>query len=93
MYRFKFYYNDGTTKLSGGRGIRPTTLYNDFDGLMDWDEYEKLEEKDMTPHKILEMAVDVYKGFLPDYYRIEIINDETDEVVDYIETKEVKKNG
>lgn len=92
MYRFKFYYNDGTTKLSGGRGVRPTTLYNDFDGLMDWDEYEKLEEKDMTTNKILEMAVDVYKGFLPDYYRIEIVNDETNEVVDYIEAKEVKKN-
>ena len=90
VYRFKYYYNDETTELSEGRGIRPTALYNDFAGLMDFDEYEKLEEKDMTTHKILEMAIDVYKGFLPDFYRIEIVNTKTNEVVDYIDLRNVK---
>lgn len=93
MYRFKFYFKDGTTQLSGGRGTRPTTLYNDFDGLMDWDEFDSLNEEDMTTHKILEIAMEVYKGFYPEYYRIEIINDENNDVVDYIDEKEVKQNG
>ena len=30
-YRFKFYYNDGTSGLSGGYATSPTALYNDFD--------------------------------------------------------------
>ena len=51
MYRFKFYYKDGTNSLSGGRAVRPTALYNDFDGLLDWDEFESLNEEDMTTKK------------------------------------------
>ena len=47
----------------------------------------------MTTSEILKMAMKVYKGFLPDYYRIEIINDESGEIVDYIDEREVKKNG
>ena len=93
MYGFKFYYNDGTTDLSDGRAVRPTALYNDFDGLLDWDEFESLTEEDMTAKKILELAVRAYKGYIPDFYRVEIINDQNNEVVDYIETKEVRNNG
>ena len=89
-YRFKFYYNDGTNGLSGGYAIRPTALYNDFDGLLDWDEFDNLSEEDMTTKKLLKLAVRVYKGFEPDFHRIEIINDKTNEVVDYIDVKEVK---
>ena len=89
MYQFKFYYKDGTTKYVGGKGIRPTTLYNDFDGLLDWDDLYKLREEDMTTEKILTMAFDLYKTFLKkDYYRIEIVNLETNTIVDYIEKKE-----
>ena len=93
MYRFKYYYKDGTVEISGGSGVRPTTLYNDFDGLMDWDEFDNLKEENMTTSEILKMAMKVYKGFLPDYSRIEIINDESGEIVDYIDEREVKKNG
>ncbi len=86
MYQFKFYYKDGTTKYVGGKGITPTSLYNDFDGLLEWDEFYKLKEEDMTTEKILTMAFDLYKTFLKkDYYRIEIVNLETDTIVDYIE--------
>ena len=85
MFRFKFYFKDGTTKLSDGGGKRPTLLFNDFDGLMDWDEFDNLTETDMTTHKILEMAMKNYKGFLPDFYKIEIVNDETNEIIDSIE--------
>ena len=93
MYRFKYYYKDGTSELSGGRGNTPESMYNDFDGLMDWDEYESLSEKNLSTHEILELAMEVYKGFLKDFYRIEIVNDETNEIVDYIdeiESGEVK---
>ncbi len=88
MYRYKYYYKDGTEEISECWGKTPTSMYNDFDGLMDWDDFYALEEKDMTTKKILEMAMVLYKGFLKDFYRIEIINDETNEVVDYIEESE-----
>lgn len=85
-YRFKIYFNDGTVDLSGGKGKTPTCLYNDFDGLMCWDELANLSEKDMTTKKELELAFKVYKNlYKKEYYRIEIIDDETSEVVDYIE--------
>ena len=89
-YRFKFYYNDGTSGLSGGYATRPTALYNDFDGLLDWDEFDSLSEKNMTTKKILKLAARAYKGFEPYFHRIEIINDKTNEVVDYIDVNEVK---
>ncbi len=88
MYRYKYYYKDGTNELSGCGGQRPEMMFYDFDGLMDWDEYESLQEKKLTTHEILEMAMEVYKGFLKDFYRIEIVNDETNEVVDYIDDSE-----
>ena len=89
-YRFKFYYNDGTSGLSGGYATRPTALYFDFDGLLDWDEFDSLSEKNMTTKKLLKLAVRAYKGFETDFHRIEIINDKTNEIVDYIDLKEVK---
>ena len=89
MYQFKFYYKDGTAEYVGGKGKDPTSLYNDFDGLLEWDEFYKLREEDMTTQKILTMAFDLYKTFLKkDYYRIEIVNLETNTIVDYIEKKE-----
>ena len=90
MYRFKFYYNDGTSGLSGGYAMRPTALYFEFDGLLDLDEFNNLSEKNMTTKKLLKLAVRAYKDFEPDFYRIEIINDKTNEIVDYIELKKVK---
>ena len=75
-YRYRYFYKDGTDEISECCGKRPTLMYNDFDGLMDWDEFNNLSEKNMTTKEILEMAFKVYKGFLKDYYRIEIINDE-----------------
>lgn len=51
-------------------------------------EFDNLKEENMTTSEILKMAMKVYKGFLPDYYRIEIINDESGEIVDYIDERE-----
>lgn len=61
-YRFKIYFKDGTTCLNAGKGRTPTCLFNDFDGLMDWDMFESLEEKDMTTKRELELAYEVYKN-------------------------------
>lgn len=93
MYRFKYYYKDGTSELSGAGGQRPEMMFYDFDGLMDLDEYKSLSEKKLSTHEILELAMEVYKGFLKDFYRIEIVNDETNEVVDYIDDSEAMVDG
>lgn len=91
MYRFKFYFEDGTSKYVGGRGKDPESLYNDFDGLLDWDEFYNLSNKNLTTKEILTMAKSLYKDFLKkNYTRIEIVNDETNEIVDYIDIKEVR---
>ena len=90
IYRFKFYYNDGNTELSDIKTEKPEELYNDFDGLIDWDEFDSFIERKVTTKEILETAVRAYKGFLPDFHKIEIINDKTNEIVDYINVKEVK---
>ncbi len=89
-YRYRYFYKDGTDEISDCWSTKPEALYNDFDGLMDWDELESLSYKNMTTRKTLELAMKVYKGFLKDFYRIEIINDETNEIVDYIDEREVK---
>ncbi len=90
IYKFKYYYNDGTTETSSMATPKPEQLYNDFDGLMDWDDYYALDEKKLSTHEVLELAMKVYKGFLPDFYRIEIINDKSNKIVDYIDLKEVR---
>ena len=90
VYRFKYYFCDGKTKTSSIATSKPEELYNDFDGLMDWDEYYDLGKKNLSTHDVLKLASEVYKGFIPKFYKIEIINDKTKEVIDYIEVKEAK---
>lgn len=84
-YKFKFYYNDSSTDTTSASTDKPEKLYLDFDGLMDWDEYYALDEKDLSTREVLELASKVYKGFLPDFHRIEIINYKTNEIIDYID--------
>ena len=90
VYRFKYYFYDGKTKTSSIATSKPEELYNDFDGLMDWDEYYDLGKKNLSTHDVLKLATKVYKGFIPKFYKIEIINDKTKEVIDYIEINETK---
>lgn len=93
MYRFKFYYKDGTNESSSIGLENPENLYYDFDGLIDWNEYYSFDELKPTIHEVLEVAMSAYKGFYKDFYRIEIINDENDEVIDYInEGDSIHKN-
>ncbi len=88
IYSFKYYYNDGTSEVSDVKATRPEELYNDFDGLIDWDELYSFDDRTVTTKEVLQTAVRAYKGFLPDFYRIEIINSKTNEVVDYIDLNE-----
>lgn len=90
VYRFKYYFCDGKTKTSSIATSKPEELYNDFDGLMDWNEYDNLGKKKLSTHDVLRLATKVYKGFIPKFYKIEIINDKTKEVIDYIEINETK---
>lgn len=90
-YRFKIYFNDGTVVLGGARSKNAEGLYFDFDGLMDWDDYYKLDEMNLSTKEVLELAFKVYKNlYKKEYYRIEIINDKTNEVVDYIQDENFK---
>ena len=88
IYSFKFYFTDGTSKLSGCKSKDPLKLYNDFDGLINWEEFDSLHEKNPTLHEVLELAFKVYKCFFKDFYRIEIVNTLTNEVLDYIDERE-----
>ena len=90
IYSFKYYYNDGTSEVSDVKATRPEELYNDFDGLIDWDELYSFDDRTVTTKEVLQTAVRAYKGFLPDFYRIEIINSKKNEVVDYIDLNEKK---
>lgn len=89
MFSFKIYFNDGTVDYCGGRGNTPLSLYNDFDGLMDWDEFNSLSDDNMTVKKVLELAMKCYKNLYEKiYYKIEIVNLDNNEVIDYIEKGE-----
>ena len=85
-YRFKIYFKDGTSKIGGAKSDTAEGLYFDFDGLMDWDEYYKLYDLNLNTKEVLKLAFKVYKNlYKKEYYRIEIINDKTNEIIDYIE--------
>lgn len=85
VYCFKFYFNDGTNEICGGKASKPEYLYNDFDGLMSWEEFDKLSENKPDIKETLKLAMTLYKKILKDFYRVEIINIKTNEVIDYIE--------
>lgn len=51
---------------------------------MDWDEFDNLSSKKLTTKEILEMAMEVYKSLYGDYYRIDIVNTESGEIVDSV---------
>lgn len=56
---------------------------------MDWDEYYELYDKNLTTKEVLKLALKYYEDyFKKDFKRIEIINDETNKVIDYIEKSE-----
>lgn len=88
LYKFKFYYEDGTIEKSRGRATKPEALYNDFDGLMDWLEFDKLNDENMdSTKKVLDLASKIYKKNKKGLSRIEIVEEATDRVIDSIDVK------
>lgn len=92
IYRYRFWYKNDNIKLSDARSSSPNNLWFDFEGLMFSEEYDKLFDKNLTTKDILKIAMKVYRNIYKDYSKIEIINDETNEVIDYIDESEVKTN-
>lgn len=43
MYKFKFYYKNGEIDVNTASTKTPEELYYDFDGLIDWDEYDSFD--------------------------------------------------
>lgn len=95
MYRFKYYYKDGSTEISLGYATKPEYLYNDFDGFMDSDDFYSLSEKNLTTKDILKMTFEIYKNFRDfkkEFYRLEIIEDPTGRVIDSLEISKEDSN-
>ena len=82
-YSFKFYYADGSSKVSGGKSASPESLKYDFDGAISWEEYDKIaDDKSVTAQDVVNMAKQFFNKFENErIVKVEIINIETNEVV------------
>lgn len=88
-YQFRKYYEDGTIECNGGRASKPEYLYGEFDGLIDWEEYDNIATSNLTANELLKIALKVFNKKSKKIKKIEIVNIETNEIVDYIENKEI----
>ena len=88
-YKFKKYYEDGTIECNGGRASKPEYLYGEFDGMVTWEEYDKIATSNLTTNELLKIALKVFSKTSKTIKKIEIINIETNEIIDYIENKEI----
>ena len=89
-YAFRFCYKDGSAKDHAVNG-KIETMFYDFDGLLDWEEYDSLPSKNLTAKDILKMAFNLYRKSYGNYIRVEIIRIATNEIIDYIDEDEMKK--
>ncbi len=88
VYQFKRYYKDGTVELAGGKASKPEYLYGDLDGVVSWEEYDKISTSNLTTQELLKIAISGFNKFSKPtnpIIRMEIVNIETDEVIDFIE--------
>ena len=84
-YTFKYFYKNGKVEVSKARASTPENLRYDFDGQLSEAEYDKFVDSPRSTKEILAMAKKVHKKTLPALSRIEIINAETNETIDFIE--------
>ena len=88
LYKFKRYYKDGTVELSGGKASKPEYLYGDLDGVVSWEEYDKIATSNLSTAELLKIAIKGFNRFsnsLNPIVRMEIVNIDTDEVIDFVE--------
>jgi hypothetical protein len=74
-------FADGNVKKVSGDAKSPELLYNDFDGLMPWNEYDELSTKNLTTQQILKMAFELYSKKQKGLVKLSIINCLTNEIV------------
>lgn len=87
-YKFKKYYKDGTISLNGGSASKPEYMYCEFDGVVSWDEYDKIATSNLSTHEILQIAIKGFNKFTKaenPIIRMEIVNIQTNEIIDFIE--------
>lgn len=85
VYSFKIFYNNGENRVLGGRASKPEFLYGEFDGMVSWEEYDKIAASKMTVKELLACASKVFKNTFKNINRIEIINIENNEIIDFID--------
>ena len=85
-YSFKIYLNNNTSKVLGGKANTPENLKYDFDGMISWEEYDKVCKMNLTSKEVLSYAKKFYnEKYSNQIVKIEIVNIETNEIVDFIE--------
>jgi len=81
-FSFKAYYKDGTNKILGGKANIPENLKYDFDGLLSWEEYNKICSNQLSAKEVVDLAKKLYNVKCDNsIVNMEIINISTGEVV------------
>ena len=82
-YSFKLHLKDGTSKMAGGKSNLPENLKYDFDGMVSWEEYNRIaDDKTITGQDVANMAKKFYNKFEDgNIVYVEIIDVFTNEVV------------
>ena len=82
-YSFKFYYDDGSSKVAGGKSSKPEYLKYDFDGTISWEEYDRIADNpNITVQEVVNMAKDFFNRWENGkIIKVEIIDIETNEVI------------
>ena len=82
-YSFKFYYEDGSSKVAGGKSSKPEYLKYDFDGTISWEEYDRIaDDKTITAQDVVNMAKEFFNRWdNGKITKVEIIDIETKEVI------------
>lgn len=87
-FSFKLYFRDKSTKILKGKASSPENLKYDFDGLISWEEYDRISNMDLTAKEVLEHAERIYnKKYNNQIVRIEVLNIVTNEIIDFVEKK------
>jgi len=87
LYKVKIYHDDGSISYSSGVGYDPISLVNDLDSLMPWEEFDEINESTLNTKEVLKLLFKYYKKNYKPYYKIEIINVVTHEVIDFYEER------
>ena len=76
------YFEDGSSKVLGGKASTAENLKYDFDGLLSWDEYDKISAKELSAKEVADLAKKLYNAKNNNkIIRVEIVNILTNEVV------------